>query len=119
MSLGWLRDEKNQRLLAWITAAAGAGWALFVYFNPPGPPAGPAAPVETSTLPPNAAGQSKSTQNIEIGSVRGDAELDAKQKKTNPKATDSSTSGQTGDTPQNTTIGVIDDRAKVTIEQQQ
>ncbi len=51
MLLNWLRDEKNQRLLAWMTAAAVVGWTLFVYVKPPHP----VAPAAVTMFPLNAA----------------------------------------------------------------
>ena len=119
MILNWLRDEKNQRLLAWIAPLVAAGWTLFVYLTPSSPPANLPAPVESTPLPPNVLEKSGSTQNVATGSVQGDAEIDIQQKIANTGPANPSTHTQTGRTGQNAQVGEIKDRAKVTIRQEQ
>ena len=119
MLLNWLRDEKNQRLLPWITALVVAGWTLFVYLAPSSTPANPPAPVESTPLPPNVLEKSASTQNVKTGSVQGDAEVDIQQKIANTGRANPSPHTQTGNTGQNAQVGEIKDRAKVTISQEQ
>lgn len=119
MLLNWLRDEKNQRLLPWITALVVAGWTLYVYLTPSSPPANPPAPVESTPLPPNVLEKSGSTQNVETGSVQGDAEIDIQQKIANPGPANLSPPTQTGSTGQSVQAGEIKDRAKVTVRQEQ
>lgn len=119
MLLNWLRDEKNQRLLAWIAPLVAAGWTLFVYLTPSSTPANPPVPVESTPLPPNALEKSGSTQNVVTGSVQDNAEIDIQQKIANIDPANPSTHTQTRSSGQNAQVGEIKDRAKVTIRQEQ
>lgn len=106
MALNWLRDEKNQRLLAWITAAAIGSWTLFVYFNP-------SAPSEAATPANVGHGAAQATA---IDSIRGQAVVNIQQKQSTPAPTDTSPARGAA---QETRIGVIGETANVTIGQEQ
>lgn len=115
MLLNWLRDEKNQRLLAWMTAAAVAGWTLFVYVKPPHR----VAPAAVTMFPLNAAAQPENSQKVATGAVQDQVQVEIVQKKTSATATDAPTPERAGNTAQSAQVGDIKDRAKVTIRQEQ
>ena len=84
MLLNWLRNEKNQRLLAWIAAPLAAGWLLCACFYSLSALANPAVPVPAPTLPSNATAQPENTLHAEPDSARDSAEVDVKRTQSTP-----------------------------------
>ena len=104
MVLKWLRDNKNQLLLAWITALVAGAWTVFVYLFPPISPDSTQTPTRPAQLP-------GTGQHTDIQHIGGKGDVSITQQST-PDPT-------SAPAVQSAIVGEIKDEAKVVIRQEQ